>query len=643
MLEQATFDQFLASLKFAPNPFQLKVLESIANGSGNILVSALAGSGKTSLLVQCAHLLDVMGESSSMFMAFNVKIRDELNKRLPRPLATNSHRLGLQVLNSVRKTQTDTNKWYNLSKEIIQQAHFDTREEYQKTRALTALCSKVMLNNVAPDSTADIISIAMRYRIEGVYSDDDNRIDGRMIPLVKKAIDRAIEMWRNVGTVSFDEMLYLPIALSLQPTQYQWVFVDEAQDLNILQQELAFRSCAPGGRMVFVGDKRQAIYGFAGADAASFERIALHTKAMVLPLNTCYRCPTSVINMAKAIVPELEAAPNAAEGVIEYQKPEDLWKLAKRGALVMCRLNAPLISAYFDLIAHQIPAKVMGKDIGADLVRTLERIAELDGFSYGEAIKYMELFREQQLRILSQKQNAESQIEILNDKIDCLIVCVENFACSTLQCLKDVMKDLFGDEDKENWSNVVALCTVHKAKGLEAQETFILKPEKMPLTWPGQQQWEAEQEMNIKYVCYTRSLRRMVILGDAPLPAPVALPVSPAGEQHAEVVAAYQQGDYDPVENDEHQPEEAPLPVISATVTNVPAVIPGSETNFDQIRARFMAAAKPLVPPAAQPPQQLTLLPEPSPLQKLISEMSADDLRRTIKLLEVALAEKEVA
>ena len=47
--------------------------------------------------------------------------------------------------------------------------------------------------------------------------------------------------------------------------------------------------------------------------------------------------------------------------------------------------------------------------------------------------------------------------------------------------------------------------TVHRAKGLESGRVFILELELMPLTWPGQRDWEAEQEQNIRYGAFTQS------------------------------------------------------------------------------------------------------------------------------------------
>ena len=51
------FDSFLGTLKYTPNDFQLKVLESVAFGTGNIQVSAVAGSGKTSMIVMIVALV----------------------------------------------------------------------------------------------------------------------------------------------------------------------------------------------------------------------------------------------------------------------------------------------------------------------------------------------------------------------------------------------------------------------------------------------------------------------------------------------------------------------------------------------------------------------------------------------------------
>lgn len=513
-MDTRQFEDFLGTLKYPPNTFQRAILEEIAHERGmHIVVSALAGSGKTSLIVMLAGLFNRMGSPSATFLAFNVKIKDELNERLPSPYrAINSHALGLQVLKGRQlKSRVDCKKWPGICKGLLEH-RVERGQLYNRSRALEKLTSKVMLNNVDPADFAAVAEIGQRYRI---WNGDDP--DTLLISQVVPALELAESIWNTTGMISFDEMLYLPVKLKLSPPKFQYVLVDEAQDLNVLQQEIAFASLAAGGRYIFVGDERQAMYAFAGADAASFRRITERTNATVYPLNICYRCPRSHIELAQQIVPQIEAAPKAEDGIIEYAKEEELPQRVKPGVMVMCRLNAPLISAYFSLIARQIPAKVMGKDIGRDLTATLDKVADFDGFRYERMIEYLEVYRAQQLFNLAQKEANESQVELLNDKVDCLIVCVENFTgVKSLDGLKDVLMDLFGDDDKDDWKRVVALCTVHKAKGLEADETFILRPEKMPLTWPGQRPDEMVQERNILYVALTRAKKSMTFLTAQP-------------------------------------------------------------------------------------------------------------------------------
>ena len=74
------------------------------------------------------------------------------------------------------------------------------------------------------------------------------------------------------AVIDFDDMIWLPVALNLPiPMTFDFLIVDEYQDSNITQQELALRFC-PSGRMVIVGDRYQSIYQFRGADTMAIPR-----------------------------------------------------------------------------------------------------------------------------------------------------------------------------------------------------------------------------------------------------------------------------------------------------------------------------------------------------------------------------------
>ncbi len=101
-------------------------------------------------------------------------------------------------------------------------------------------------------------------------------------------------------------VLWLPHLWNLQPSKCDWVAVDEAQDVSPAQLDLILKMRGRGGRMIWVGDKNQAIFGFAGALSDSIDRIIEATHAIVLPLSICYRCPVSHIKLAQEVVPSIE-------------------------------------------------------------------------------------------------------------------------------------------------------------------------------------------------------------------------------------------------------------------------------------------------------------------------------------------------
>ena len=75
---------------------------------------------------------------------------------------------------------------------------------------------------------------------------------------------------------------------------------------------------------------------------------------------------------------------------------------------------------------------------------------------------------------------------------------------------KEQIQSLFSDDRPGVW-----LSTVHKAKGLEAPRVFILRPDKLPMVWKGQQPWEQIQELNLKYVAVTRAMEELVYVRQA--------------------------------------------------------------------------------------------------------------------------------
>jgi superfamily I DNA/RNA helicase len=240
----------------------------------------------------------------------------------------------------------------------------------EKDDDLVKLLDLIRLTNYQSGSE-DIKQICKHFELADIYKHS----------IVASAIEQVLKIGENLARkkIGFDftDQIWLPLKWQLHEQRwfkpYQFVLVDECQDLNAIQLELAI-ALAGQGRMLFVGDPKQAIMGFAGADCNSYQNIIDRTQATELPLSICYRCPKTHVELVRKNFPEIAIEPNsiAIPGHIESITESDLWSNKPcrliTGDMVICRKTAPLVTLCIRLIAKGIGATVKGKAIG-ELIR----------------------------------------------------------------------------------------------------------------------------------------------------------------------------------------------------------------------------------------------------------------------------------
>jgi superfamily I DNA/RNA helicase len=309
--------------------------------------------------------------------------------------------------------------------------------------------------------------------------------------------------------IDFTDMIVLPLSYRKQIPTYKVVFVDECQDLSTAQRELML-SFAKGGRFIAVGDRRQAINGFAGADCLSFDKIAKQPNTKELPLSVNYRCGKEIIKLAQEIVPEITAHDGAIDGIVDSVNKLEL-STFKPNDMVLCRTSAPLVVMCLKLIRKGVTAVVKGRDIANGLISLIDKSKSktIKGF-----ISWADVEKEKLAKDIAKKENMSPEEAketgryiAYCDRIDCILAIGENV--SSLSAVKQQIDEMFNDT---RLPNAVTFSTAHKSKGLEADRVLILLPDKLPLTWKGQQPWEFEQEMNLKYVALTRAKKELVFV-----------------------------------------------------------------------------------------------------------------------------------
>jgi DNA helicase-2/ATP-dependent DNA helicase PcrA len=471
-------DKQLTAQAFTPSKYQQGIFDWITNGKGNAVVEAVAGSGKTTTIVQALQRM----QGRVLFTAFNKHIERELAARAPAGVKVSTiHSLGFATLRKSRRhVEIDEHKARRIVAEVVGDDSRGTLTKRNAIEHLARLC-KLTLTDWA--NTAALVALVEHYGID-TNGDQDEILDA--VPAVMRlALDECAG-----GIIDFDDMVWFPAYERLLPEQYDWVCVDEAQDLNAAQRALVLRACK--GRVIAVGDRHQSIYGFTGADTNSIPTLIDTLKATVLPLSICYRCPASHVALAKELVPQIEARPGAPEGVVgnlSYRKAVE--KMRSRD-LVICRINKPLAEVALELIRNGKKAVVRGRDIGSGLVSMLERHRrDTLADTLGRIVEYKD--REVGKLIKAKK---ETQAAHLADKVETIITLADGV--DTVDALKARIQGIFSDEIEG-----IVCSSVHKAKGLEAERVFINLPNLMPFP-KAKQAWEVEQEYNLKYVALTR-------------------------------------------------------------------------------------------------------------------------------------------
>lgn len=451
--------------------------------SGHLLVEALAGTGKTATAVGCLSqgLTGRVG-----FVAFNQHIAAELQQRLPPTVpACTLHSLGFAaVRRAFPQIAVDEAKLTKLAKQLAPDA-------YPSVRIAAEQLARLCKGTLSLTNHQELDALVEHY---GVEIDDRDRT--KVFTLAGKLLSAAAE---QLTSVDYDDMVWLPSRLGIRPDQFDLLLVDEAQDLNRAQQALA-KAATAGGRLCPIGDRFQAIYGFSGADCDALPNLAKELSATVLPLTVTWRCPVSHVNLARRIVPALEQAPGAAEGEVRTLARKEIGAVVRPGDLVICRKNAPVVGLTYKLVLAGVPALMRGREIGRGLVQLIRR---LKPSCLADLIDRLADYRDKEERRLVRKDAPASTFDALEDRCECLGQLAAQV--SSLDELETFIESKFDDAARPG--NAVVLSSVHRAKGLEADNVFILDPDSLPLRRKKQKQWQVQQESNLCYIAATRAKR----------------------------------------------------------------------------------------------------------------------------------------
>lgn len=481
---------------FQPSLYQQGMADWVVANLGqgrHAIIQACAGSGKTTSSVWI--FTDYLPKDIPVvFVAFNSHIAAELSTRLPDGAnARTYHSLGLATLRqNVPSIQVNQDKVENYLKALHTEKWM-----IPSTKKLVGVCK----SGIDYDFTdADLERLAFTHDID-LYDDKGSTFaKERIFGLTRRVLDFSMN---NPEVVDFDDMIWLPNVLDgMSYMQFDFILGDEFQDTNRAQMELVLKSISPNGNIVGVGDRWQSIYAFRGASSTAMDDLKNRLDADELPLSLSYRCPVAVGQLVNERFPHIrfELPEWARPGKVCDMLERDVEKIIQPDDMVLCRVNADLVPVAFSLIRNGIKATIKGRDIGKGLVSLIRKskaddvnglMSWLNDWKSKEMTKALLLGSDSKI---SSIQDRVETIEALSDGAD------------TIAQVIGRCEDLFSDE-----KSAVTLSTIHKAKGLEADRVFILRPDLLP--HPAAKKDEAKrQESNLEYVACTRSLNELIFV-----------------------------------------------------------------------------------------------------------------------------------
>lgn len=264
---------------------QSKIIRAIQNQE-SVCIQAYAGCGKTTTFVRGALALSRdEPKLSKIALAFNVRIKDELIKRLDgtewRVKTFNG--LGHTTLMANRKLWNDgrltlnANKNSDLVHDLLSrdsvsqmfQTEFPKSISFLRAHGGMACLSPFLVKAMEFCKVYGIRPIdVMKLKLDDFLSEIattaeiDNPFEKRQVSvdagarILKALLDANVQIARNSGVIDYSDQIYLATMFCPNPgPSWNTVAVDEVQDLSKLNQIQVLRACRK--QLVFVGDKWQ--------------------------------------------------------------------------------------------------------------------------------------------------------------------------------------------------------------------------------------------------------------------------------------------------------------------------------------------------------------------------------------------------
>lgn len=495
-------------------PEQLAFISEIKSSTQSLCLEAVAGSGKTTTLVEAVR--NINPNLSVIALAFNKQTAEVLSTKMPRNTTSCTlNSLGHSIWAKSGKRKLDSRKISRIVNSWLSQ-NLPGESGQAHWRPLCSLINSCRSAGIVPENwhhkvigpEPRALTLSL---LDQIAEANDFILEPWYIRIVEELLGESIAE-AITSTIDFDDQLYMSTYFSLDMhwPKFDIVVIDEAQDLSSLQHDMLAR-LGHESRLIVVGDTNQAIYGWRGASCHSMDELCSRFGLKRMPLTVSFRCPATVIEEAKAVVPHIRGAKPGGTVRTQYLTEDTTDQTAFHlsdfvlNSAVLCRTNAPLIRLGLQLVANKTPCFFAGRDIGPKLGAILKSLPQkapiTEELSNWYLTRRAELIDKNYLFALDRHEDEYAALSSV------LSIAEVTTVSSAIEALNRLLM-------KSPTANAVELSTIHKSKGKEWPTVYFLNPQDIPSFFVKKSgnADALQQEENLRYVAITRSLDTLIYL-----------------------------------------------------------------------------------------------------------------------------------
>jgi len=508
--------------------------------AGPILCVAPAGSGKTTTLVaRIVWLIDGGADPATVAaITFNKRAAEELGERLDAALEP----LGVDA-GSVR-----VRTFHALGREILRDAGRPVEPLVDRAMLLAELFPRT-----GPAYRARLDTAFSRLKLDLGVTAEQIATDPEAGPVARAFVDYETALAERDG-LDFDDLVRRGLALLGDDRQVldRWrvacahLLVDEVQDVDRSQLQLALLLAAPANRIFLVGDDDQSIYGWRLADVRRVLALGESLPGLRrVDLEVNHRCPRPVIERAVRLIEHNEErfakvirareaapgsvilAPDAADEPARTERVLRSWPDDDGTRAVLARTNRELRPAVVAAMRLGIPFRAAAVELLVDdptLDDLLDRLEHETDRSAPLLVRIGELRARVGGRAGPLRELAAAMLGWAPPYRD-----VPTFRAAIADTRRR-LAELRRDDAR------LSLATAHSTKGAEFDHVAVVGlevgrfPSGRAVAEAAEPARAMEEERRLGYVAWTRARRTLTLSYDPAVPSPFLLEAFSAAE-----------------------------------------------------------------------------------------------------------------